>query len=131
MEELQLEACLTVNFSCRIFHTGHGYSVACCHLPERVVWVSGVSVPPADKWAILILSRFVKKKHSEENAVREENLEEEVDFITFHSLIKVGQNRRIVAAQAFHHTLLLATKGLITVSQESPFGTIQMSVNNP
>jgi chromatin segregation and condensation protein Rec8/ScpA/Scc1 (kleisin family) len=53
---------------------------------------------------------------------------EEVNFITFDQLIDPTKNRAIVAAQALSHTLLLATKGLVYVSQEEAFGTIQISV---
>jgi meiotic recombination protein REC8 len=75
---------------------------------------------------MIILARFLKKKIFEEHEKRE--IEEDINFITFQTLIQPGQNRRIVAAQAFSHTLLLASKGLVTVSQEQPYGTIQISV---
>jgi meiotic recombination protein REC8 len=59
----------------------------------------------------------------------EQDEDDEVNFITFDGLIKPGQERREVAAQAFSHTLLLATKGLLMVSQEEqPFGEIQIGI---
>ncbi|KAF8250538.1 hypothetical protein K440DRAFT_640093 [Wilcoxina mikolae CBS 423.85] len=68
---------------------------------------------------------FLKKRILEEHEKRE--IDVDINFITFQTLIEPGRNRKIVAAQAFSHTLLLATKGLVTVSQEQPFGIIQIS----
>ncbi|KAF8533014.1 Rec8 like protein-domain-containing protein [Trichophaea hybrida] len=68
---------------------------------------------------------FLKKRILEEHEKRE--IETDINFITFQALIEPGRNRKIVAAQAFSHTLLLVTKGLVTVSQEHPFRTIQIN----
>ncbi|KAI5813074.1 Rec8 like protein-domain-containing protein [Pyronema omphalodes] len=73
---------------------------------------------------------YLKNRLAVENERRmEQDEEDEVNFITFDGLIKPGQERREVAAQAFSHTLLLATRGLLTVSQEEqPFGEIQIGI---
>jgi meiotic recombination protein REC8 len=72
--------------------------------------------------------RFVKAEQEKSKRTAEDNDEEPVDFLTFEQLLDPTQNGRIVAAQAFHHTLLLATKGLVCVTQEEPYGTIQLSI---
>lgn len=46
--------------------------------------------------------------------------------ITLDQLVPPKESRVIVAAQAMHHTLLLATKGLIRVRQEKAFGDIYL-----
>lgn len=58
-----------------------------------------------------------------------EQQEQEPNLITFAGLIKPGQALRVVAARAFSKTLLLASKGLITVSQVGPYGSIQIGAH--
>ncbi|TGZ82651.1 hypothetical protein EX30DRAFT_393937 [Ascodesmis nigricans] len=53
---------------------------------------------------------------------------EEVTSIAFEDLVKPRENRPLVAAQAFHHVLLLASKNLIGVDQEEAYGSIQISL---
>lgn len=55
---------------------------------------------------------------------------EEMDFITFHELVRPGENSALVAAQAFHHVLLLAAKNLVYVSQDEDYGTIQIGLQD-
>jgi hypothetical protein len=42
--------------------------------------------------------------------------------ITFAELLPPKRHTDIVAAQAFHHLLVLATKGFLSVAQEGGFG---------
>ncbi|KAL7271663.1 R8 protein [Rhizina undulata] len=69
------------------------------------------------------LKTELSKRHEE--ALAED---EEINFVTFEQLIPPATNSQLVAAQALHHTLLIATKGLIYVSQEDGFGEIQMTI---
>lgn len=48
--------------------------------------------------------------------------------VEFEQLLPPGQHSTIVAAQALHHVLALATKNLLRVEQEEPFGAIKLSV---
>lgn len=48
--------------------------------------------------------------------------------VTFEELLLPTQNSKIVAAQALHHILALATKNLINVRQETPYGSIDLSL---
>jgi len=65
------------------------------------------------------------KKRAEDSDVEDD---EDINFITFEELIKPENDRRIVASQGFQHVLLLATKSLIYVSQEEPYGMIQLTL---
>lgn len=51
-----------------------------------------------------------------------------VASVTFEELLPSGEHSKIVAAQAFHHLLALATKAVITVRQEEAFGEIQVDI---
>ena len=48
--------------------------------------------------------------------------------VSFERLLPPTQHSKIVAAQALHHLLALATRSLITVRQESPYGSIDLSL---
>ena len=48
--------------------------------------------------------------------------------VTFERLLPPTQHSKIVAAQALHHLIALATKSLITVRQDSPYGSIDLSL---
>ena len=48
--------------------------------------------------------------------------------VSFERLLPPTQHSKIVAAQALHHLLALATKSLITVRQDSPYGFIDLSL---
>jgi meiotic recombination protein REC8 len=48
--------------------------------------------------------------------------------VGFEALFPPESNSMMVAAQAFHHVLTLATKNLLVVKQEIPFGEIYLSV---
>ena len=48
--------------------------------------------------------------------------------VSFERLLPPTQHSKIVAAQALHHLLALATKSLILVHQESPYGSIDLSL---
>ncbi|MCJ1393678.1 hypothetical protein MMC18_006554 [Xylographa bjoerkii] len=50
------------------------------------------------------------------------------DFINFHELLPPAQHSKIVAAQAFHHMLALANKGLLNVDQTVGYGPIKVAV---
>ncbi|CAI4211198.1 unnamed protein product [Parascedosporium putredinis] len=56
-------------------------------------------------------------------------------WVAFDRLAEPGVHDRQVAAQAFHHTLVLATKGEIAVRQHglpfTPFGKIEIGINIP
>lgn len=49
------------------------------------------------------------------------------DFVVFEELLQPSETSHMVAAQAFYHTLALATRNLITVEQTVPFGEIRMT----
>lgn len=49
-------------------------------------------------------------------------------LIEFEQLLPPGQHSTIVAAQALHHILALATDKLMTVQQDEPFGPIRLDV---
>ena len=46
----------------------------------------------------------------------------------FEELLPPGRHTKIVAAQALHHVLALATKGLLHVQQKEDYGPIEMGV---
>jgi meiotic recombination protein REC8, fungi type len=48
--------------------------------------------------------------------------------VLFEELVPYEHNSAIVAAQAMHHTLLLATRGLMMLQQDEHFGDIQMAI---
>ena len=48
--------------------------------------------------------------------------------VSFERILPPTQHSKIVAAQAMHHLLVLATKSLITVRQDSPYGSIDLSL---
>lgn len=50
------------------------------------------------------------------------------DEIGFEALFPPQSNSVMVAAQAFHHVLTLATKNLLAVNQEEPFGEIYLTL---
>ncbi|MCJ1434419.1 hypothetical protein MMC27_003787 [Xylographa pallens] len=50
------------------------------------------------------------------------------DSINFHELLPPAQHSKIVAAQAFHHMLALANKGLLNVDQTVGYGPIKVVV---
>lgn len=56
-------------------------------------------------------------------------------WVAFDRLAEPGVHDRQVAAQAFHHTLVLATRGEIAVRQHglpfTPFGKIEIGINVP
>ena len=49
-------------------------------------------------------------------------------FVSFEQLLPPTQHSKIVAAQALHHLLVLATKNLISVRQTLPNGPIDLSL---
>ena len=48
--------------------------------------------------------------------------------IEFEQLLPPGQHTTVVAAQALHHVLALASKDRLTVRQTEPFGPIELEV---
>lgn len=53
---------------------------------------------------------------------------EEERSVLFEKMLKPPQHTKIVAAQALHHVLVLATKGLIRVKQDEHYGPISLSL---
>ena len=49
-------------------------------------------------------------------------------IIKFEEMLPPEQHTAIVAAQALHHVLALATKGLVDVDQDEPFSAIRLSL---
>lgn len=54
----------------------------------------------------------------------------EPEFISFEELLPPAENTKIVAAQALHHVLALAAKGLINVQQREHYGPIKLGVSH-
>ena len=48
--------------------------------------------------------------------------------VVFQNMLPPTQHTKIVAAQAFHHVLVLATKGLVSVNQNVGFGPIHLGI---
>ena len=48
--------------------------------------------------------------------------------VVFQNMLPPPQHTKIVAAQAFHHVLVLATKGLVSVNQNIGFGPIHLGI---
>lgn len=48
--------------------------------------------------------------------------------VLFEELLPPGSNTSVVAAQALHHTLALATRNLLSVQQSEGFGPIRMTL---
>ena len=53
--------------------------------------------------------------------------ETRIQSVKFEVLLPPTRHSKVVAAQAFHHTLLLATRNVITIEQTTPFGDIWMT----
>ncbi|KAH6917396.1 Rec8 like protein-domain-containing protein [Coprinopsis sp. MPI-PUGE-AT-0042] len=49
--------------------------------------------------------------------------------LSFNQIVPPDTSTRHVAAAAFHHCLVLATKDLIRLEQEEPYGTVFMTIN--
>ena len=64
-----------------------------------------------------------------EQAQQQDPTEEEtmIQSVKFEVLLPPMRHSKVVAAQAFHHTLLLATRNVIAVEQATPFGDIWMT----
>ncbi|KAG0644609.1 Rec8 like protein-domain-containing protein [Tuber brumale] len=60
------------------------------------------------------------------------NADEEImghsNLITLEHLLEPGSSKPEVVANAFSHLLLLGTRGLVNLSQEEPYGAIQISI---
>jgi hypothetical protein len=54
--------------------------------------------------------------------------DEQVNMVTFESLLPPERHNKAVAAQGLLHVLSLATKGLVEVRQEDAFGTIRIGI---
>ncbi|KAL9044258.1 MAG: hypothetical protein Q9214_002591 [Letrouitia sp. 1 TL-2023] len=53
----------------------------------------------------------------------------EPEFIAFEELLPPAENTKIVAAQALHHVLALATKGVVNVQQREHYGPINLGIS--
>ena len=73
---------------------------------------------------------YLHNKIEEQQADRELDLDatEPVNDISFDKLVEPEDNSYIVAAQAFHHTLSLATKGYLRIKQERAYGDIKIQI---
>ena len=49
------------------------------------------------------------------------------DYVVFEQVLEPTRHSKAVASQAFHHTLLLATKNIIVVEQAVAYGEIRIS----
>ena len=49
------------------------------------------------------------------------------DYVIFEQVLEPTRHSKAVASQAFHHTLLLATKNIIAVEQAEAYGEIRIS----
>lgn len=49
------------------------------------------------------------------------------DYVVFEELLDPARYSKAVAAQAFHHTLVLATRNIITVRQSTDYGEIEIT----
>lgn len=49
--------------------------------------------------------------------------------VVFEELLPPSQHTKVVAAQALHHVLALATKGLITVQQDLDYGPVTLGLS--
>lgn len=54
--------------------------------------------------------------------------EAEESVVIFEKLLPPGEHSKLVAAQAFHHILALATKGLVRVEQDVGYGPIRLGI---
>ena len=52
------------------------------------------------------------------------------ESVIFEELLPPANNSKVVAAQALHHVLVLATKGLIDVQQKEHYGPIEIRVSS-
>ena len=74
---------------------------------------------------------FLETQLVERGDEHEEEDHEPTKTMTFASLLPPQSNSAVVGAQAMLHVLALATKGLIRVGQDEPFGDIHMRVVSP
>lgn len=63
-------------------------------------------------------------------AAKGTDTEEAPRSVFFEDLLPASQHSKIVAAQAFHHMLALATKGFIDVQQDSAYGPISLGLSS-
>jgi chromatin segregation and condensation protein Rec8/ScpA/Scc1 (kleisin family) len=71
---------------------------------------------------------YIKTEAVKAREAIEDQDDDSPNFLIFEKLVSRGTNKMVVA-QAFHHTLQLATLAMINVSQEEPFGTIKITCN--
>lgn len=82
---------------------------------------------------------FIKTEVSKKEAAVAEELDEDelageevrgLRAMAFEELLPPQRHTKVVAAQALHHVLALATRGLITVSQRVDYGPIVLGVGD-
>ncbi|KAF3901614.1 hypothetical protein ABW21_db0205391 [Orbilia brochopaga] len=71
---------------------------------------------------------YVTFRLREKYANAEDEDEDDIHFIDFEDLVPSAHTSSTVAAQAFHHTLQLATLGIIRVQQKQQFGQIDITL---
>jgi meiotic recombination protein REC8 len=85
-------------------------------------WMSGVLAQESRNFLEYVKTELDTRKGGDEDELLGG------EFITFDELLPPTQHTKIVAAQAFHHLLALATRGLLQVKQDVGYEPIQMSV---
>jgi len=93
-----------------------------------LVSMSNFSFPLHSKCATANETSHIRKTLAEEQARRKAELEEPVDHVIFHEIVRFDESSRRAASLTFHHTLVLATMGLVRVHQEEHFGEIRISI---
>jgi len=75
------------------------------------------------------LNSFLKDEIRKlDSRIADEDIVGHPNLITLEHLLEPGSNKPEAAAHAFSHLLLLGTRGLISLSQEEPYGSIQISI---
>lgn len=75
------------------------------------------------------LNSFLKDEIRKlESRAADEDIVGHPNLITFEHLLEPRTNNPEAAAHAFSHLLLLGSRGLVSLSQEEPYGAIQISI---
>jgi meiotic recombination protein REC8, fungi type len=88
-------------------------------------WVAAALDMEAHNFLVFLTAEINAKVVAAEGAA-DRLKEDDVETVTFQSLLPPEQHSKVVAAQGLLHVLSLATKGLIEVKQEEAFGWIEI-----
>jgi meiotic recombination protein REC8 len=88
-------------------------------------WVAAALDMEAHNFLVFLTAEINAKAIAAEGAA-DRLKEDDVETVTFQSLLPPEQHSKVVAAQGLLHVLSLATKGLIEVKQEEAFGWIEI-----